>query len=310
MTSDDIALARRQRYNATVVHLHKVHSDLMVLRVRPDFPRPAHKPGQYCTLGLGYWEPRTAGCQAEGLSDADRAKVVRRSYSISSSVESSPGVLRDVAQDDWIEFYVVLVREGDAGGRIPALTPRLFELKAGDRIQVGEKIVGHFTLDPVQPGDTVVFLGTGTGEAPHNHMLWELLRRGHTGRIVQACCVRYLRDLGYLDTHKRLMGQFPNYKYLPLATREAGLSRKAYVQDLLLGGELDDAAGGHLDPARCHVYLCGNPKMIGAPVKDKDTGKRLFPTPTGVIELLEARGFVADQAAIKLKGNVHFEEYW
>ena len=310
MTPDDIALARRQRYNATVVHLHKVHSDLMVLRVRPDFPRPAHKPGQYCTLGLGNWEPRAAGCQAEGLSDADRAKVVRRSYSVGSSIYSSPGVLRDMAQDDWIEFYIVLVREGEPGGRIPALTPRLFELKAGDRIQVGEKIVGHFTLDPVQPDDTVVFLGTGTGEAPHNHMLWELLRRGHAGRIVQACCVRYLRDLGYLDTHRRLMEQFPHYKYLPLATREAGLAKKAYIQDLLLGGELDEAAGGHLDPARCHVYLCGNPKMIGVPEKDRETGKRLYPTPTGVIELLEARGFVADQAAAKLKGNVHFEEYW
>jgi ferredoxin--NADP+ reductase len=309
MTPDDIADARRQRYNATVVHLEKVHSDLMVMRVRPDFPRPPHKPGQYVTLGLGYWEPRAAGCQAENLSPDELRKVVRRSYSISSSVYASPGVLRDMSQDDWVEFYIVLVREGEPGGRIPALTPRLFELQVGDRLQMGEKIVGHFTLDPVRDGDTVVFLGTGTGEAPHNHMLWELLRRGHSGRIAQACCVRYLRDLGYLGTHKRLMEQFPNYTYLPLATREAGLGKKAYIQDLLLGGELDTATGG-LDPSRTHVYLCGNPKMIGVPVKNPETGVRGYPTPTGVIELLEARGFVADQASIKLKGNVHFEEYW
>ena len=310
MTPDAIAAARAQRYNATVVHLDKVHPDLMILRVRPDFPRPVHKPGQYVTLGLGYWEPRTPGCQDEPLADADRAKVVRRSYSISSSIYSTPGVLRDMADDDWIEFYVVLVREGEPGGRVPALTPRLFELKCGDRIQIGERIVGHFTLDPVKPGDAVVFLGTGTGEAPHNHMIWELLRRGHAGRIVQACCVRYLRDLGYLSTHQRLMEQFPNYRYLPLATREAGLTRKAYIQDLFLGGELDEAAGGHLDPARAHIYLCGNPKMIGVPVKNQTTGERQYPEPTGVIELLEARGFAADQAAVKLKGTVHFEEYW
>ena len=58
----------------------------------------------------------------------------------------------------------------------PALTPRLFMLKEGDRLFIGEKIAGHFTLDPVKPTDKVVFLSTGTGEAPHNYMLWELLR--------------------------------------------------------------------------------------------------------------------------------------
>ena len=88
---------------------------------------------------------------------------------------------------------------------MPALTPRLFMLEEGDRINIGEKITGHYTLDPVKPGDTVVFLGTGTGEAPHNYMLWDLLRRGHTGKILLACCVRYRRDLGYLRHARPLM---------------------------------------------------------------------------------------------------------
>ena len=69
-------------------------------------------------------------------------------------------------------------------------------LREGDRLFLGEKITGHFTLDPVQPDDTVVFLATGTGEAPHNYMLWELLRRGHRGRILSACCVRYRQGPG------------------------------------------------------------------------------------------------------------------
>ena len=50
--------------------------------------------------------------------------------------------------------------------------------------------------------------------------------------------------------------------------------------------------------------------MIGVPVKDKTTGARTYPQPLGVIEILERRGFQADNAAAKLKGNVHFEEYW
>jgi ferredoxin--NADP+ reductase len=50
--------------------------------------------------------------------------------------------------------------------------------------------------------------------------------------------------------------------------------------------------------------------MIGVPTKDKDTGERVYPTPTGVIEILEKRGFHTDQPQIKFKGNIHFEEYW
>ena len=69
--------------------------------------------------------------------------------------------------------------------------------------------------------------------------------------------------------------------------------------------------GEKLDPTRTHVYLCGNPNMIGVPVKDRASGTRTYPKPTGVIELLETRyGFTADDAAAGLRGNVHFEEYW
>jgi ferredoxin--NADP+ reductase len=50
--------------------------------------------------------------------------------------------------------------------------------------------------------------------------------------------------------------------------------------------------------------------MIGVPQKNKETGVREYPQPLGVIEILERRGFQADNATIKLKGNIHFEEYW
>lgn len=309
MNPAEIAELRSRRYNATVVYLKKIHSDLIILRVKPDFPRPEHQPGQYCTLGLGNWETRVEGCQQENLKPEELTKIIRRAYSISCSIEGEPGVLYNPASSDWIEFYIVLVRE-NLDGRVPALTPRLFTLNEGDRIQIGDRITGHYTLDPVSPGDSVVFLSTGTGEAPHNYMLWDLLRRGHTGKILSACCVRYTRDLGYFDTHMRLMGQYPNYKYLALTTREAGLTRKVYIQDTITSGELEEQLGANLDPARTHVFLCGNPKMIGVPQRNRETGEVVYPQPPGVIEILEARGFRADIAAVKYKGNVHFEEYW
>jgi ferredoxin--NADP+ reductase len=309
MTPEEVAELRTRRYNGTVVYLHKPNPDLMMMRVKPDFPRHAHRPGQYCTLGLGNWEPRVEGCQIETLQPDETTKVVRRAYSISSPVELEPGKLYDPDAVDWLEFYIVLVRE-NADGRVPALTPRLFALKEGDRIQIGEKVAGHYTLEPVRAGDNVIFLGTGTGEAPHNYMLWELLKRGHTGRILSACCVRYARDLGYLELHRRLMGRYPNYKYLALTTREPGITRKVYIQDVLTSGEMAEELGAPLDPERTHVFLCGNPKMIGVPQRDKATGAVTYPQPPGVIELLEGRGFRADVSATRFKGNVHFEEYW
>jgi ferredoxin--NADP+ reductase len=311
MTPDQIAEVRRRRYNATAVLVKRIHSDLMILRVRPDVGIQPHRPGQYCTLGLGMWEPRFPGCQEEVRKPGDEARLVRRAYSIGCSVLGDDGRLLDLDAADWLEFYIVLVRETDDPSRAPGLTPRLFMVREGDRLQVGERITGHFTLTGVRPTDAVVFLSTGTGEAPHNYMLWELLKSGHRGPIFAACCVRYRRDLGYLKLHERLVNEFPSYHYVPLTTREATEGSKVYIQDLLTSGRLEEQLGRKLDPATTHVYLCGNPKMIGVPVKDAATGERRYPPSTGVVEILETRyGFTTDNPAAKVRGNVHFEEYW
>jgi ferredoxin--NADP+ reductase len=311
LTPPQIADLRQKRYNATVSRLVKVHSDLMLMRVRPDFTRPQHKPGQYSMLGLGYWEPRIPGCDDETLQPDDESKLARRAYSISCPVlNDSHTDLLDLSQTDWLEFYIVLVRKA-CTPQAPVLTPRLFMLREGDRLFLGARITGHYNLDAVQPSDTVLFLSTGTGEAPHNYMIWDLLRRGHAGRILSACCVRYARDLAYLPMHEQLMRMFPSYTYLSLTTREnLREGRKVYVQDLITSGQLEAALGSSLSPATTHVFLCGNPAMIGVPNNDPQTGERVYPQPTGVVEILERRGFQVDQANAKIKGNIHYEEYW
>ncbi len=50
--------------------------------------------------------------------------------------------------------------------------------------------------------------------------------------------------------------------------------------------------------------------MIGVPTVDRATGQSHYPEPTGVIEILEKRRFRIDQHSVKLKGTIHFEEYW
>ena len=309
MTPAEITDLRKKNYNATVTHLRLANPDLAILRVKPDVGISPHRPGQYSTLGLGHWEQRAPGCQEEIAKPGEEKKLIRRAYSISSSVLNDQGELLEREKQGFLEFYIVLVRQAEKAP--PALTPRLFTLTEGSRVFLGEKIAGHFTLEPVQPTDNVIFLSTGTGEAPHNYMLWELLANDHRGRIVSACCVRYKQDLGYLSVHEELMRRYPHYTYLSLTTREAVNSgQKVYIQDLISSGQLEERMGDVLDPTRTHVYLCGNPKMIGAPEIDRATGTAAYPQPQGVIEILAQRGFLQDQPSAKIKGNVHIEEYW
>ena len=186
----------------------------MMMRVRPDFPATGPPAGQYTTLGLGNWEPRIPGCQEEILKpgDEDQARPPRLLHQLLRPRRRTATCSTSTAPTGWSSTSSWSASTETASR--PALTPRLFMLKEGDRLYLGEKITGHYTLEPVKPGDTVVFLATGTGEAPHNYMLWELLRRGHQGRILSACCVRYRRDLGYLAIHEELMRRYPNYTYL------------------------------------------------------------------------------------------------
>jgi len=78
LTPERIQELRQQKYNATVVRLKKLQTELMIIRVRPDRPLPPHLPGQYTSLGLGYWEPRHPDCQEEHLQPGDEGPVRRK----------------------------------------------------------------------------------------------------------------------------------------------------------------------------------------------------------------------------------------
>lgn len=299
----DIGELRTTHYNGTIDYFDRAHTDLWVIRVRPDHGDVAHEAGQYASLGLGYWEDRV---DAAVDADLDRRwkKLVRRSYSISSPVFDDRGYLHDPARSDTLEFYIVLVPP--SGGRAPGLTPRLALRGPGDRIYVGPRIVGRYTLAPVtDPGTAVVLLATGTGEAPHNAMIAELLRKGHSGPIVSVVSTRYQADLGYLEVHRRLEERFPSYHYLPIVTRDPE-REKLYVQDVIEREMLADEFGVELDPSSTHVYLCGNPAMIGLP--EWDGAEPRFPEPLGVCQILAERGFELDRRGVV--GNVHSEKYW
>jgi ferredoxin--NADP+ reductase len=298
---------REQNYNSTITWIRAHNPELWVMRIRPDEPIPPFKPGQYTTLGLGYWEPRADDASEDFEASPDQlSKMARRSYSVSSSIVDENGELVPPHPEE-VEFYIVQVRPGEE--EIPALTPRVFLKGVGDRIYMSHKFTGRYTLDDVEPSDNIVFLSTGTGEAPQNYMTAELLRNAHQGKIINVVCVRYRDDLAYSDQQAIVEGRFPNYQFLTLTTREPeNVDNKVYIQDLITSGRLEEELGAPLDPANTHVFLCGNPAMIGLPKWDDDAGTMEFPEPRGVCEILHERGFTIDHR--KERGNVHFEEYW
>jgi len=264
-----IAELREEHYNATITAFEQRHSDLWVLRVRPDHGGTSHLPGQYASLGLGFWEDRVDNYADPGI-DEKWYKLIRRSYSISHSMFEPSGYLAPPDTEE-LEFYIVLVPADD--DHVSALTPRLATKGVGDRIYLGPKVAGRYTLNAVEkPDNAVVFFATGTGEAPHNSMVVELLRKGHTGPIVSTVTVRNWKDLGYLDAHRELEERYPNYHYIPMPTREADVPKR-YLQDLIRDGDIEMALGGTFDP-----------------------------------ELLVERGFTINRR--NEPGNIHFEEYW
>ena len=290
-------------YNATITWFRRVNPDLWIVRVRPDQRDSPLIPGQYATLGLGYWEPR-----ADGTEDrlAGEERLVRRSYSISSRIFDPQGYLTDPAYEEHLEFYIVLVPP--TAGRLPSLTPRLALKHEGDRIYLGPRMAGRYTLSTVtDPFSDVLFLATGTGEAPHNAMVVELFRRGHQGRVVSVVSVRYPADLGYVARHRALEERFPNYRYLPLVTRQdAHGALRMRVQQLIADDLVTKETGLELDPSRVKVFMCGNPAMIAVPEWIDE--QPVFGETLGVAQLLAERGFSLPRRGIK--ANVHYEEYW
>lgn len=304
---------RESHYNATIAKLIVVHDELRILRIVPDLGNPHFEPGEYLSLGMGNWEPRAPATQPELLTDAHLRKLCKRAYSISCSLAFEDGRLLRVSEYPYLEFYISLVRS--ATRHPPALTPRLFMVGEGARLHVSPQATGHYNLAAVRPDADVFFFATGTGEAPHNAMIAELLAREHRGRIVNAVCVRRFCDAPYCEVHQELVRRYSNYSYILLTTREpenlnaaaTNYAGKKYLQDIVQSGELEERCGVPLVPSQAQVFLCGNPEMIGAPKRGASNTARAA-LPSGMLGVLMSRGFKPDFPG--QAGNVHFEGYW
>ncbi len=216
--------------NATITEREDVSPGVARFRIRPDDGVPAFEPGQYLALGL----------EIEG-------RPLQRPYSTASAR----------GEADALEFLVRLVPGG-------ALTPRLWALRAGDRLRLGRP-KGLFTADTADPRRPV-HVATGTGIAPLLSMLETRLRETDDGlpnrRPIVIHGVARAADLAWRGRFETLAAR-GRIAYVPAVSRPADPANVGWTGaqgrvDALLPSVL--AAAG-ADPNATVAYVCGNPGM-------------------------------------------------
>ncbi len=292
-----------KRYNATLIDFKPITEYLGIFHIKPDFSIPEFKAGQFATLGLGSWENRLPGAQEE--LKVKENFLGRRAYSISTPMFTEDGNIADPANLPFLEFYVTLVVDGKDEEHAPFLTPRLFNLEVGDRLSMVPKISGHYVLEDIKVNDDIIFLATGTGQAPHNTMACELLRQGHKGKIILVECNRTSDMFAYSDKLKLLSEKFSNVFYKCLMTREGESPMR--IQPYLEKGLLEQEFDLNINKENTKVFLCGNPAMIGIPKFEGDYPK--FEEKGGVVELLVNKYHMKIHHGHS-PGEIYYEKYW
>jgi len=266
-----------EELNAVVQQVVQVSPIMKVFRIAPlGWQLPDFKPGQFVAIGL---PPSAEKCSdaTEEPVEPDQEKLIKRAYSIASSNLSK----------DYVEFYITLVHSG-------ALTTRLFNLQIGDKIWMGGKFVGMFTLDQIAEDQNIVLIGTGTGVAPYMSMLrTDALHR--KGNIVVIHGAANSWDLGYSSELNLLQVLSPKFKYIPTITmpqREyvPWPGRTQFIQEIWEEGAIERLWGFKPTAENTHVFLCGNPNMVN-----------------GMVECLEKESF--KEHTRKEVGQIHVERF-
>ncbi len=262
--------------NCYVTQVLQVSPIMKILRIKPDgWELPEYKPGQFIALGLYGSAPRSE-FSTEEHTQVEPEKLIKRAYSIASS-----------STQEFVEFYITLVHSG-------SLTPRIFALNIGDKIWLGRKATGMFTLDEVSPERNVILIATGTGVAPYMSML-RSNALSREGKIMVIHGAANSWDLGYSSELNLLDNMFQKFSYHPTITEPAkepvgwnGDIR--FVEEIWKDNIVEKKLGVKATPENTDIFLCGNPRMI-----------------KGMTELLHADGFKVHTK--REPGHIHIEEF-
>ncbi len=264
--------------NSVVTHIIQVSPTMKIFRVKPDsWELPDFTAGQFISLGLPATAPRCEDSEPEE-KEYKPGKIIRRLYSIASSS----------VKKEYIEFYITLVRSG-------ALTPRLFNLKIGDRVELGKRTSGMFTLEEVPDGFNIVLIATGTGVAPYISMIRSNALQKSLEKLAVIHGAANSWDLGYYSELTLIESMSDKFTYIPTILRPekepAGWNGDTrLIQDMWKEGVMEKAWGFKPTPENTHIFLCGNPGMTSE-----------------MKEILNKEGFV--EHTRKTPGQIHIESW-
>jgi NAD(P)H-flavin reductase len=182
------------------------------------------RPGQYLRLGTG---------------GGRRAKF---------SIASAP-------HDPDLEVAV----EMRPGGRV---TPALFGLAVGDRVEVDPSASGRFDLD--ESARHHLMIATVTGIAPLRSMLRAALHGGSAARFTVLLGASYAIELPFHDELRTLAGGSSQVTYVPTISRPGAPGDRPWNGSV---GRVDAVArevARSLDPGTTCVYAVGHAGMVAA----------------------------------------------
>lgn len=173
--------------------------------------------------------------QFTSFTDMIEGKEITRAYSLASAPSGT----------NRFELCLNRVEPGH-------LSPRLFDMKAGDRIEMRQPL-GTFVLR--QPPRDSIFIATGTGIAPFRSILQAHLNAASPA-FTLLFGVRYESHLLYREEFEEMAQRYPNFRFWPTLTRpDAGWKGlKGRVQ-----AHLAEAIRERRD---LDFYLCGLKEMV------------------------------------------------
>ena len=231
--------------NGRLVERLDLSDSLAVFRIRPDempgTDAPWFRSGQYVSLGL---------------NAPDGSEGVLRPYSIASAPE----------ERRWLEFYIRRITRPDSGR---PFTHLLWRLPPGDRLFVGPRIAGRFTLEAtVGAADPrlKVCAAAGTGVAPFVSLVRSTAARGDAPALARIAVLHgasHAHELGYRDELARALGD----RFVATVSRPAdnpawtgAVGRVESFFDPERLPELERLLGlpqGGFSPDAAVVYVCG-----------------------------------------------------
>ena len=187
----------------------------------------------------------------------EAGQFVRIGLPDGEDVLARPYSLVNTPQEPWLEVYFNIVEEGP-------LSPRLFDLRAGDDILVSDNPSGFLTVSEVPACAHLWMVATGTGIGPFLAILKSDAVWNKFDKVVLCYSVSHAAELAYQDVMEKLRQvRGDQFRYVPVVTREAhpGTLDKR-IPLLIQDGSLERFAGLEISAADSHVMMCGSSHMI------------------------------------------------